>query len=110
MPRTVTIKVPSATKSGKVDYYEVTGQPVWLDVAGVKTRFLLQQGGKLTHYASGFIMADLAARRLMLMVSLGPSNIPTDRRIAQSLVDEIIAHHGIDKVRAQLALHPVINP
>jgi hypothetical protein len=113
MPRhTATIRAPGLTKDGTVEISEVTGQPVWLEVDGKRVRFLLQDGPqiKLTHYATGRVVGNLSARRLTIMASVGPQNTPPDRRIAQRMIDDVIAQNGIEKVLAEFGKHEILNP
>lgn len=102
-----TIQVP--THDGPL--VEVQGRVVFLYVANVQEKFLLQQTRHgevlLTHYASGLCVGSLTPIHLRAARGRGSK---TDREAAIELLADLSDKHGAETVRQRLDSAPVINP
>ncbi len=113
--KTVAFKVP-AMDGGKIVHIEKQGSVVWLDLGGKREKFVLQFEGidnrprYVTHYATGHKMpGDLQQRAIGQLMSQGHAHRPDYRKMAQALVDEVIAENGAERVRKVISAAAVLN-
>lgn len=105
MPQT-TITIPTvkgtATATGRVARFTIGGKSV---------RFLLQDNGgedfSLTHYASGYKLADLNGKKVAAYV--GNGSLITNREAARRWIDDAVASIGADAFLGRLSSVPVLN-
>lgn len=106
MAKQVTINAPSTTG----EPMQITGNVVHLYVGKYRHKFLIQETATsekiLTDYASGMRLASLTPVKLRNARSYARM---TDRAAAIETIADLIAHHGVDKVRARLNNAPAIN-
>ncbi len=116
MAKLVTFKTPALDKAkGKIIHEERSGYVVHLYVGQCQDKFVLQKARHtdevecLTHYASGMKVGDLNPIRIRHMCSYGTSHRPTDRSVAQELLNDLVAAHGFERVRSRMRAATVIN-
>lgn len=106
MGKRTTTKVPRIDRDGyRVEDGEVTGQVCIIDVDGHKIRFLIHDD-TLTHIASGRRVGNLNGIKALHHRSYFRL---TDRAAAVELVRNLVARHGLAKVRDNF-LNPPAPP
>lgn len=117
MPKIITYKAPALNDKGKIEHIEKRGYVVKLYVGNVQEKFVIQmsdlfpdEGEFLVHYASGNKVGSLNEIKIRNMCSMGTSGYRlTDRKAAETLLTDLVAKHGAEKIRNVMKAAPVLN-
>lgn len=108
----VVFNVPSrAKRARKVTVEQAQGRLFVILVGSENVRFVLQDSGALSHWASGHIVSRQAVQaiKIELMARVSYCSWMSDRQACVVAVERLVATYGAAKLLESMSRAPVIN-